>query len=139
MLGPSSPSPWRTFPWCSCPSFSILPASQLAVQSISNGGPQERGTETTCPLGAEANLGTQIRFIPSSPILTLLPLFPGSAGHARFSWISGKSGGLRLTVSPVTPGPDWVKLHVGPAFELLLTFQTRVSKDPFLQPLTESN
>lgn len=28
-----------------------------------------------------------------------------------------------MAVSPVTLGPGWVQLHVGPALKLLLTFQ----------------
>lgn len=73
------------------------------------------------------------------PILNPLPLFLGSARHSRFSWISGKWRGLRLAVSPVTPGPGWLKPHVGPALKLLLTSQTPVIKDPLLKPSMESN
>lgn len=40
------------------------------------------------------NGGLRCGFLSSSPTLTPLLLFSGSAGHSRFSWISGKWRGL---------------------------------------------
>lgn len=42
-------------------------------------------------------------------------------------------------MSPVTPGPGWVKLHAKTALKLLLALQTLINKNTLLQAFLESN
>lgn len=89
---------------------------------ISQGQSQQNGRETVDPLGAQVNQGLRFGFLTSSRILTPLPLFSGSAGHPRFSRISGKWRGLVSCVC----GDRWSwlgdELQAGLALKLPVRF-----------------
>lgn len=91
------------------------------------------------PLGAQVNQGLRFGFLTSSPILTPLLFFSGSARHPRFSRISGKWRGM---VSCVCRDPwSWLddKLQAGLALKLNVHYYTPISKDPLLLAFTESH